>query len=396
MCSGRTGFRKCSTHCLWGDHAGHSNQLYKHLLGIYRLFGQDTPNDITLLKVQAQKMSRQINGDDDTFKASDGWLWRFQLRHGIKSITVSGESKSADVESAAAYPTILQDIIDAEGLQDEQIYNADETGLYYRMLPDKTLAEKNDPRQKTGFKKAKQRVTVLLACNKTGHHKLKPLVIGTAKNPHALHHVNRSTLPVVYQSSKNAWMTAYIFKDCFFKNFIPAVRHYLRQQKLEEKAILLLDNCPAHPPASTLSSHDGKIKAVHLPKNTTSIIQPLDQGIIKAFKSHCKRKLITNLLDSAMPPTDYIQTVTMKDVIFTTHYAWGQITTSTIDNCWKKGLGSAFDDDFLGFTETDITEAVAKYNDYAGEEDLEVDPTSVELWATCDNDLPTSENKSDD
>ncbi|XP_071081459.1 tigger transposable element derived 5-like [Haliotis cracherodii] len=165
-----------------------------------------------ILKVQAKKMSRKINGDNDTFKASDGWLWRFQRRQGIKSITVSGESKSADVESAAAYPSILRDIIDVEGLHDEHIYNADETGLYYRMLTDKTLAEKNDPRQKTGFKKAKQRVTVLLACNKTGHHKLKPLVIGTVKNPCALHHVNRSTLPVVYQSSKNAWMTAYIFK----------------------------------------------------------------------------------------------------------------------------------------------------------------------------------------
>ena len=32
---------------------------------------------------------------------------------------------------------------------------------------------------------------------------------------------------------------------------------------------------------------DGKIRAMYLPKNTTVLIQPLDQGIIYSFKVNC-------------------------------------------------------------------------------------------------------------
>ena len=32
----------------------------------------------------------------------------------------------------------------------EQIYNADETGLFFKMLPDRTLAMKNDARKTEG------------------------------------------------------------------------------------------------------------------------------------------------------------------------------------------------------------------------------------------------------
>ncbi|XP_046564778.1 jerky protein homolog-like [Haliotis rubra] len=156
------------------------------------------------------------------------------------------------------------------------------------MLPDRTLSMPEEKRP-AGFKKAKQRVRVLLTSNKTGKHKLKPLIIGTSQNPRCLHHVNRSILPAVYAASKNAWMTAAIFQEWFFHKFIPAVRQYL--QRLEEKAILLMDNCPAHPPTTTLILHDGKIRAVLLPKNTTSLLQPMDQGIIQAYKSHYRRGL---------------------------------------------------------------------------------------------------------
>ena len=48
----------------------------------------------------------------------------------------------------------------------------------------------------------------------------------------------------------------------------------------------LMDQCSAHPPAESLVSSDGKIRVMFLPKNTTSHIQTLAQGIIKCFKSN--------------------------------------------------------------------------------------------------------------
>jgi hypothetical protein len=55
--------------------------------------------------------------------------------------------------------------------------------------------------------------------------------------------------------------------------------------------VLLLDNAPTHPPDTTkeVQGFDvyrlSNITLIFLPANTTSIVQPLDQGIIAAFKS---------------------------------------------------------------------------------------------------------------
>lgn len=43
-----------------------------------------------ILKAQAEKFDRRINGDDSKFKASNGWLDRFKKRHAISQVLVSG------------------------------------------------------------------------------------------------------------------------------------------------------------------------------------------------------------------------------------------------------------------------------------------------------------------
>lgn len=71
-------------------------------------------------------------------------------------------------------------IIKRKGLTGEQIYNCDETGLYFRCLPQKTLAimfESAAP----GYKKSKERVTLMACSNVTGNHKLKLAMLGKSK-----------------------------------------------------------------------------------------------------------------------------------------------------------------------------------------------------------------------
>ena len=98
-------------------------------------------------------------------------------------------------------------------------------------------------------------------------------------------------LPVIYESSKNAWFTSSIFSDWFFNHFVPEVRRFQEETtKIPShavKAVLLLDNAPAHRNSEKLLSNDGKIKYIFLPPNTTSILQPMDQGVIVACKRHC-------------------------------------------------------------------------------------------------------------
>jgi len=45
-----------------------------------------------------------------------------------------------------------------------------------------------------------------------------------------------------------------------------------------------------------MKTRDGQIKVAYLPKNMTSLIQPLDQGIIATFKKHYRRELISGMI----------------------------------------------------------------------------------------------------
>ena len=66
----------------------------------------------------------------DSFKASSGWLHKFCLRHGIKSKALHGESLSADLSCIGDFQSELHSKIESEGYTLNQIFNADETGLW--------------------------------------------------------------------------------------------------------------------------------------------------------------------------------------------------------------------------------------------------------------------------
>ncbi|MEW8544978.1 MAG: transposase, partial [Candidatus Thiodiazotropha sp.] len=303
---------------------------------------EGVPISGTIVQAQAEKFDRQLNGEESTFKASTGWLDRFKKHHGISQVSVAGEVRSADTQAAKGYPDRLKEIISESGYSPEQIYNADGTGLCYKMLPDKTLASKTVAHKHEGYKKLKDRATILFCANKTGGHKIKPLCIGKSQNPRCFNHVNRTTLPLSYDFSNKAWMTSTIFEKWFHKEFVLAVRKHLRQQRLEPKALLLLDNCPAHPPASNLVSRDGKIRVSYLPKNTTSKIQLMDQGVISTFKTIYRRELVRKIVDDERPVQEFLKSVNIKEMIHLAGQSWNAVSAISIEKCWMKGLAPSF------------------------------------------------------
>jgi hypothetical protein len=101
--------------------------------------------------------------------------------------------------------------------------------------------------------------------------KRKLMVIGKSQNLRCFKGV--ITLPVDYKANKSAWMTADIFKDWLIN----------WDKELNRNILLLIDNCPAHIIDCINLKH---IKVMFLPANTTSIIQPCDQGIIRTFKAY--------------------------------------------------------------------------------------------------------------
>ena len=68
------------------------------------------------------------------FKASNGWFERWKSRHEAMSCT---KEKTASWEESTL-PTILSNYVFRD------IYKADEFGLFYRALPDKSLQLKSE------------------------------------------------------------------------------------------------------------------------------------------------------------------------------------------------------------------------------------------------------------
>lgn len=200
-----------------------SSELPKMEKALYRWFleqrEKNYPINGLMMKAKAKSLHSQIKENPSGFNASDGWLQRFKTRYGVRFIKIAGEKLSSQPELVDPFKKKLQQKVDELGLTTDQLYNADETGLFWKLLPEKTYVsslEKNAPGRKTD----KQRITFLACTNATGLHKLKPLVIGKAKNPRSFKNFN---CPVDYKNSKSSWMTAAIFKNWFHQSFVPQV-----------------------------------------------------------------------------------------------------------------------------------------------------------------------------
>ena len=81
-------------------------------------------------------------GGSDSFVATKGWLTNFKNRHVIRQLKLEGESLSADAKAAADFKKEFIKLLQEEGYSRNRIYNADETGLNWKALPDKILASK--------------------------------------------------------------------------------------------------------------------------------------------------------------------------------------------------------------------------------------------------------------
>ena len=150
-----------------------------------------------------------------------------------------------------------------------QIYSADEFRLFYRAQPEKSLHLKDE--RCVGGKHSKLRLTGLAAANAVGE-KLPMFVIGKSKSPRCFKNIKH--LPCRYRSQNKSWMDSILFEEW--------VREIDRCFTAEGKKIaLVVDNYPAHASIDNLVS----VNLIFLPPNTTSKLQPMDQGVIRSLKA---------------------------------------------------------------------------------------------------------------
>ncbi|XP_056645814.1 tigger transposable element-derived protein 6-like [Diorhabda sublineata] len=201
---------------------------------------------------------------------------------------------------------------------DSDVFNADETGLFYKLTPDRTLHFKGE--KCSNGKLSKERITVLVAANMSGSEKRKHFVIGKSKNPHCFKNVKN--LPVDYYNNQKAWMTT----DLFNKFLLDWDKELKKKRR---KILLLIDNCPSH-----INLRDFEfIKVVFLPPNTTSVLQPMDQGIIQKIKTNFRKQLVLRFLQDVEENRE--TKISILDAIIMVHQAWEDVPATTITNCFK-------------------------------------------------------------
>ncbi|NWZ71024.1 TIGD5 protein, partial [Acrocephalus arundinaceus] len=303
-----------------------------------------------LIQAQAEAFARQIYGPECTFKASHGWFWRWQKRHGISSQRIYGEG-GLPAEPERAPATRTEVLPDAGGYGDEQIYNANVTRLFWKLLPDAGITARRPARG--------ERVTVLLAANLTGSHKLKPLVVGGLRDPASLRHHNQEKFPACYRYSPEARLAPALLRAWFFEDFVPGVKRYLRRSCLQQKAVLLLSSAPSRSGSGAedsppLQTPDGSIRALFLSKGPSGsgvagaggrIPAPLEQGVVSAFKQLYKRELLRLAVSCAGPggPADFVRSFLLKDMLYLAGLSWDLIPPGSIEKCWLLGLRAAFE-----------------------------------------------------
>jgi DDE superfamily endonuclease/Tc5 transposase DNA-binding domain len=300
-----------------------------------------------------------------SFKASNTWLRKFKQHFLIINKTVCGEAGLVKVDD------LKNSWSDFEHMKAEfesrNIYNCDETSLFFKCPSKKTLVLSKDDRACGKF--AKDRITLLFCANLSGQKEI-PLLIGKAQRPHGFKHLNLNDLGLDYKNSKKAWMTSTIFF-----NWMNQLND--RMQKENRKILLILDNAPVHNINSTFSN----VQLYFLPPTTTSQIQPLDQGIIRSFKANYRKFFMRNLtLNDEKDGTCYanlLKNTKLKDILSLIIEAWNCMSAETITNCfnkafnnWSKNTVDIIDDDIEDTQENQLDVDFPTCNEYIEHDDL--------------------------
>ena len=170
-----------------------------------------------------------MNNDEFlTFTVSNGWLQKWKISYGIREKRVNDKADEGSAETVNAWMEILWELTKDHYPID--IWNMDETGCFFKALPEKCLAEKKS--QATGGKKSKTILTIASFVSAAGEKVIEPVIIWRSPKLGCFKNLIKPKRPydVHYYSCKKSRMTSQIMDSVLTK---------INQWQLLRKNILL-------------------------------------------------------------------------------------------------------------------------------------------------------------
>ncbi|KAJ8957200.1 hypothetical protein NQ318_007762 [Aromia moschata] len=226
--------------------------------------------------------------------SSNGWLAIFKKRHEIRCLNIKGEKLSTNEDDADAFRGRLKAFLENHGYKLDNIYNGDETSLFWKHFPTKNFVCRNET-EAPGRKASKDCVTIQVCSNASGTHKIPLTIIGKSEHPRCLKSV--STAFVYRAQKKVGWIATFSLigtRMCSYPAFI-----------------LILDNAPAHPSSTELNEIDLTYSA--------------DGSGPKEFEEK-------GSVD------EFIKKWNLRDCFHLLQNAWDSVTIDTLKNLWKNLL----------------------------------------------------------
>ena len=87
---------------------------------------------------KAREIAKHFGKTD--FVGSNGWLAKWKDRYNVTGVTICGESGDVSGETVASWKERLPEIL--LGYSKEIIYNLNETGCFWKALPDHGFIQK--------------------------------------------------------------------------------------------------------------------------------------------------------------------------------------------------------------------------------------------------------------
>jgi hypothetical protein len=268
-------------------------------------------------------------------------VYNWCRKHNIRTRTRHGELASCDLEAAKDFQQKFAETI--ANYSAELVFNADETGLAYKVLGRNTLVLPGEPAP-PGRKQRKDRMSVMVCAN----------MAGTVRIP--LSYITRPGQGQVLHGGQHQFITSAGWQtNDSFCWWVREVFYPVALQKLEQVGgpgiLLILDNHKSHAPPASRKKRSVLptlkfLRYSFFPANTSALIQPMDQGVIHALKARYRSKLQESYAmhrTGAVPTNEdtFLQGVTPNYAAQLLRVIWSaQIEPSTLANAWRRLSGS--------------------------------------------------------